>query len=209
MFELNKTEKDIKKMQLTITVVLVLFLAVTGFTYAYFAISASNNNTITGEAATVNLTLAVDKIFPTASKENTGVIVPQLSGDTPLSTALKGGCVDANNNVVCQVYKITIQNNGGSATQVVDGKVLFYSNAEMTTDISTVMPNLKWKLITSADATTPNNSVLGTFTAYAANANTNLTTNIFADDVTLATNDTEVYYMIVWIEEKNRNRSSK
>ena len=189
------------KLQVTVTMILVLFLCITGATYAYFAISATNNNTVMGTAATVNLTLNVDKIFPTADSDNTGAMVPQLStsgsATSPLATALKNGCVDSNQNVVCQVYKITIQNAGGTATQVVDGSVSFYSNVAMTADVSIAMPNLKWKLITSANATTPANSVLGSNADLAANFNN----NIFANDVTLVTDASYQYYMIIWINE--------
>lgn len=206
MFEEITEKKMFTKTQLTITLLLVLFFSVTGATYAYFAISAVNNNTITGEAATVNLTLAVSKVFPTASSDNTGVMVPQLStsgsATSPLANALKGGCVDANKNIVCQVYQITIQNVGGTATQVVDGWVSFYSNAAMTTNAHTDMPNLKWKLITSADAVTPANSVLGTKTDLEANSNE----NIFADDITLVTDATFTYYMIVWVNETGNDQ---
>ena len=185
-----------------------MFFTITSATYAYFAISATNN-TMTGEAATVNLTLNVEKIFPTASSDNTGVMVPQLSvsqSDTsPLSSALKTGCVDQNKNVVCQVYKINIQNIGGTATQVVDGMVSFYSDSAMTTDVNLSMPNLKWKLITSANATTPSNSVLGTAADLVANDDE----NIFADNVTMATNSTFDYYMIIWINEIDENQTDQ
>jgi len=206
VFELNDREKTFTRLQLTITLVLILFISVTGATYAYFAINATNNTTITGEAATVNLTLGVTKIFPTASSVNTGALVPQLSEsgdeDSPLSSALKNGCVDGNTNVVCQVYKITIQNVGGTATQVVDGKVSFYGNSAMTTNVHLTMPNLKWKLITSANATTPSSSVLGSNADLEANFND----NVFANDITLDTNDMEEYYMIIWIDETNVNQ---
>lgn len=188
-------EFKLTKIQYFISFILILFLSITGVTYAYFAISASNSNTISGTAATVNLTLGVERVFPTKSSTNTGVMVPQLS--SVLSKALKSGCIDANGNVVCQVYKISIANIGGTATQVVDGSVSFYSNSSMTTDVSVDMPNLKWKLITSVDTNTPNNSVLGSNTNISANFNN----NIFADDITLVTNDNEEYYMIIWIEE--------
>ncbi len=194
------------KTQLTITIVLILFFSITGATYAYFAISATNNNTITGTAATVNLTLNVTKIFPTSSSSNTGAIVPQLSvsesTNSPLSNALKNGCVDANSNVVCQVYHISIENQGGTATQVVDGKVSFYGNSAMTTDVKTTMPNLKWKLIDSVDATTPANSVLGTNEDNAATS----TAVKFVSNLTLATADKYEYDMIVWINETNVNQ---
>ena len=206
MFEEKKEEIGFTKMQLTITLILVLFLSITSATYAYFAISAINDNTVTGNAATVNLTLTVTKLFPTSSSTNTGVLVPQLSisgsATSPLATALKNGCVDNNQNVVCQVYKITIQNVGGTATQVVDGKVSFYGNTEMTTDVHSTMQNLKWKLITSVDTTTPANSVLGTNTDLEANSSD----NVFADDVTLVTNAKYDYYMIIWINEINADQ---
>lgn len=209
MFEEMEPKKNVTKMQLTVTLILILFFSITSATYAYFAISATNNNTITGSAATVNLTLSVNKIFPTSSSTNTGVMVPQLSvsgsSTSPLANALKGGCVDNNANVVCQVYKITIQNVGGTATQVVDGKVFFYGNSVMTTDVHTTMPNLKWKLITSVDTTTPTNSVLGTNEDQEANSSDNK----FVSSLTLATNDTFDYYMIVWINETNTNQTSE
>ena len=199
--------ENFNKVQVSITLVLVLFLSVTGATFAYFAISESNNNTITGTAATVNLTLTVDKIFPTETSENTGVMVPQLSVSedetSPLASALKNGCVDANTNVICQVYKIVIQNIGGTATQQVDGSVSFYGNSALTENVHTTMPNLKWKLITSADAATPTNSVLGANADLEANSNT----NIFADDLILTTDANEEYYMIIWINETNNDQT--
>lgn len=194
------------KTQLTITLILMMFFSITTATYAYFAISASNNNTITGTAATVNLTLDVTKIFPTANSENTGVMVPQLSESgeviSPLANALKSGCVDANQNVVCQVYKINIQNISGTATQVVDGWVSFYGDSELTTNVHTTMPNLKWKLITSANATTPANSVLGT----GVDLEANFDKNVFANDIVMPTNSNFDYYMIVWINEINEDQ---
>ncbi|MBQ8681352.1 MAG: hypothetical protein IJ509_00350 [Bacilli bacterium] len=209
IYENNKPKKQLTKVQLTITLILILFFSITGATYAYLAISAINNNTITGIAATVNLTLDVTKIFPTAASTNTGVMVPQLStsesNTSALSTALKNGCIDANNNVVCQVYKIDIENDGGTATQVVDGWVSFYSDSAMTTDVSTVMPNLRWKLIDSIDTITPANSVLGTNTDLAANANE----NVFANDITMVTDSSFTYYMIIWINETNADQSDK
>ena len=58
MFEEMEPKKNVTKMQLTVTLILILFFSITSATYAYFAISATNNNTITGSAATVNLTLS-------------------------------------------------------------------------------------------------------------------------------------------------------
>ena len=117
--------KKLTKIQLTIMMILTLFCSITGATYAYFALSVTNT-IIGGEAATVNLTLEVNKVFPTSISENTGVMVPQLTSS--LSSALKKGCVDDNGNVVCQVYEVNVQNIGGTAKQMVDGEILFYSD---------------------------------------------------------------------------------
>ena len=99
---LGEKEKQLTKSQLTITLLLVLFISITGTTYAYFAIGA-DNNTLTGDMSTVNLTLDVSRIFPLESSDNTGVLVPQLStsesATSPLANALKSGCVDSNKNV--------------------------------------------------------------------------------------------------------------
>lgn len=206
IFENVDKEKTLTKIQLSITLILILIFSVTGATYAYFAISVNNNTTITGDAATVNLTLDVEKVFPTEASTNTGVIVPQLSvsgsSTSPLATALKSGCVDANTNVVCQVYKINIQNIGGTATQVVDGKISFFGNTAMTTDISTVMPSLRWKLITSADAATPADSELGTNTDLVASSSE----SVFANDILMPTGAEFTYYIIVWINESNEDQ---
>lgn len=199
-------EKSITKLQFFATLILVLFLSVTGTTYAYFAFSATNN-TINGEAAVVDLDLDVTRIFPTTTSENTGVMVPQLSttgsSNSPLSSALKNGCVDGNKNIICQVYKVNIQNSSGTATQVVDGNIAFYGNSTMTNDVGTTMPNLRWKLITSVDVTTPSNSVLGSNVDLIASASDD---NIFANDVTMTIGAEENYYIIIWINETQEDQ---
>ncbi len=198
--------KKVTKIQISISLLLVLFFSIVGATYAYFAVSATDTNTITGNAATVNLTLNVERVFPLASSVNTGVLVPQLSvsgnSDSPLATALRNGCVDSNSNVVCQVYKIDIQNQGGTATQVVDGKVAFYGDAAFTKNIQTDMPNLKWKLITSVDTSNVSSSVLGT----AADNSASSTLTNFVSNLTMKTNERFFYYMIIWIDETNRDQ---
>ena len=202
---------SLEKNQILITLIIILFFCITGATYAYFAISATDNTTITGAAATVNLTLDVTKIFPASNSSNTGVLVPQLStsasSSSPLSTALKNGCVDANRNVVCQVYQISIQNKGGTATQVVDGTLLFYSDATLKTNVHTVMPNLKWKLIDSVDVVTPANSVLGSRSDLEANNNS--TNGRFVTNLSLAMNASQRYYVIVWINEIGTDQTDK
>lgn len=199
-------EVKITKIQFLSTLILVLFLSVTGTTYAYFAFTATSN-TINGEAAVVDLDLDVTRVFPTASSANTGVMVPQLStsgsSNSPLSSALKNGCVDDNKNIICQVYKVNIKNFSGTAAQVVDGNIAFYSNSSMTNDVNTTMPNLRWKLITSVDVNNPSNSVLGSNVDLTANASDD---NVFADDVIMNVGAEENYYIIIWINETQEDQ---
>ena len=201
----NRNEKIVGKTQLTVTLILILLFSVSGTTYAYFAMTDSNNNTITGNMATVDLTLDVTRIYPEENANTTGVMIPQLETKAALESALKGKCVDANNNVACQVYKVVIENKGGSATEVVDGKVAFFSNSAMTNDISLLMPNLKWRLVSSVNESNPSSSVLGNNSNHIANA---IDTS-FVSNLSLTTNSKFTYYLIVWINEINDDQNDK
>ena len=193
--------------QPTYVLIVTTFMSVLGATYAYFLFEKSNTDVINGTAATVNLSLDVERIFP--EKENTGVLVPQksvsASNSSPLAKALKNGCVDGNNNVICQVYKINIKNDGGKATEVVDGKASFYTDAALTENSASKMTNLSWKLITSIDKQDNNNSVLGTNADNQASS----TPLSFVNNLTLKTNDEYTYYMIIWINEINQDQTDK
>ena len=199
---MDKTTNNTTKIQLTIALILTLLVSITGTTYAYYAVSATNNNTITGDEATVNITLDVTKIYPKENSDNTGVLVPQLStsgsATSPLANALKSGCIDANKNVVCHVYKINIQNIGGTATQVVDGNIYFYSDTSLTQDANTEIPNLKWRLVNTVNETTPNSSVLGANQDKVAGANGD---NNIVSDLTMTNGSGYDYYIIVWLNE--------
>ena len=120
-----------------------------------------------------------------------------------ITILLLTGCVDGNKNVACKVYKIDVSNIGGIATQVVDGKINFYSDTSMTTDVNTVMPNLKWRKINSADENNPSGSVLGSY----ANNNANATGIKFISSLTMNGNSTFTYYIIVWVNEINQGQS--
>ena len=193
--------------KITIVLILVTFFSVMGSTYAYFSIATDNRTTLTGDMATVNLELEVKKVLPV--KESTGVMVPQKSvsgsSSSALASALKKGCVDNNQNIVCQVYSITVTNNSGSATEVIDGEISFFANQELTVNSASKMPNLKWKLITSVDTVNNNNSELGTNTDNTASA----IPAKFAQNVELKTNDTQTYFMIIWFNETEEDQIDK
>lgn len=113
--------------------VATLVVAIIGATFAYFTATASNNTTITGDTAKVELGLTVTKI--STADEKKGGMIPLANsmvqravyGKTDgLKTVIAGDtpdiCVDDNGNAVCQIYAITVTNN--STTGVfVDGYV--------------------------------------------------------------------------------------
>jgi len=219
MQQAPKQDNDSKKIFTMLVLVFTLMICTTGATYAYFALSATNN-VMTGTAATANLTLTVQ----TASlKSNTGVMVPQL--ESTLGTAMNSTnqCVDANGNMVCKAYTITVT-NGSSAGVKVKGTISFAN-----TDTS--MINLKWKRTDSATAvsstttgsySSTNTSVCtlnaaetacSTFPEYDLTAGTTCTTSDGTDVgctsisltkySTSTTTDSATYYVVIWINETN------
>ena len=95
-----------RKTFVLIVAVATLVISITGATYAFFALSISNTTAVTGTTATTNLTLSVEE--QALKTPNTGKMVPQLSTAIPTAINTTNKCVDANGNVVCKVYKITV-----------------------------------------------------------------------------------------------------
>lgn len=209
----NKKDNDSKKIFTVLIMVFTLMICTTGATYAYFAVSATNS-VATGTAAAVGLNLTVTRVLPVSDDENTSaitswnestkVMVPQL--DVGLGTAISASanykCVDGNGNVVCQVYKITIENASTSSVRL-RGAVYF------TLGTDSVYTNLYWRQITDANT-------LGANTIYkystdaltdsttAEVANSTLISDLTLDpsnNVALSGTDYREYYVLVWIRE--------
>lgn len=161
--------------------VATLVVAIIGATFAYFTATASNNNTIAGNAATVGLKVAVEKVTTQA----TGDLIPldqesPVEGTPQLPLALKAAqsCVDDNDNTVCQVYKITVTNNGNS-TAVLSGTL---------TITGATFQNLKWT--TLDDATTYSDGTINPISA-----------TQLEDSVSLNGSASKEYFIAIWIEE--------
>ena len=160
--------------------VATLIVAIIGATFAYFTATASNSTTIQGNAASVGLTLAVEKVSTGAKG-----LVPQLN--TTLTNAMKGTsgqtCVDANGNTVCQVYKITVENTGTAETKL---------SGTLTLSKGTVT-NLKWATVTGWSS----NPV----------ASAEVQNNVLVDSVTISGSGTQEYYVVIWIQETGAEQS--
>lgn len=154
-------------------------ITTTGGTYAYFTIGASNNNKISGTAATADLSLSVEETLP--KKKNTGSMVPQR--ESALATAMNtsNACVDGNTNIVCKVYTIKVTNNSTAQVKV---------NGTITFANSTNMPNLKWRLVTGVNT-------LGSNATNSAN-DSNTQTFVSNEELTKSGGNM-TYYIIVWI----------
>ena len=103
--------------------VITLVVAVIGATFAYFTATESVDNQITGNAATISFGLNVRKV--TTVDDTKGGMIPMTDPmvEAAVSNAsTKGACVDDNGNAVCQIYEITVTNDG-TAGMYLDGFV--------------------------------------------------------------------------------------
>ena len=73
---MNKEVNEKKKRYAIIISFLVLMICITGGTYAYFALTASNNS-VTGSVGGASLNLTVSKVYPTSEHDSKNMI-PQL-----------------------------------------------------------------------------------------------------------------------------------
>lgn len=142
MINTNKEEKTINRPLIyAIAGVALLVVAVTGSAYAYFTASASSpDNAISGKTLDVQMSVtSVEKV-----SKGTGDLIPIYDGtvsdhNSQLSTATNSSndCVDKNGYTVCQIYKVTINNNGANSTSI---------NTKITLNTES---NVKWARMTA------------------------------------------------------------
>ena len=159
-------------------------------TYAYLYVS-SKNESIVGNMATADLDLKVTRITPNQSSGSSN-LVPLLDG--ALKNALKGtggesSCIDANKNVSCEVYQITLHNTGKTNLKLSGFITLVASGA------NNIYHNLKWEVI--ENATTRK-------TEYITNG---MEKSAIAKNFTIQSNETKNYYIALWISENNKDQS--
>ena len=122
-----------------------LFFSILGATFAYYTVTSSNNNTITGDMATIDINLSVTKM--TNVDETNGGLVPMDNSMIEKAvTSSNGICVDDNTNAVCQIYKIVV-NNIGSAAIFLDGYVTLIGGLGTATDYITSPTTMRWSQV--------------------------------------------------------------
>ena len=215
-----KNDNDSKKIFTTLILVLTLMICTTSATYAYYAISATATNNITGTAGTGSIIIANTStatsstapslIAPATSTYNTKPMVPQISytGTTNvLQKALTGAsgkdkCVDGNGNVICRAYSFFIINKGTSAVDV-RGSIKF------TWGSNSIFNNLRWKLMDSATAVTVSTATAETTVSTTAPTKASTSTVAFdTANVALAPEASKQYWLIVWIEETGSDQGA-
>ena len=171
----------LKRVSLIIIGIFCYALLVTGGTYAYYALTASNNS-IAGTAGEADLSLEVVN----QHSNNEEYLVPQLEKGLEAAISSNYNCVDDNNNTVCQVYSIKITNTG-TATVKINGTITF-GNIDK-------MPNLKWRLI-------QNKNTYGNYSSHYAS----LDEARFDSNLMLRKGASKTYYMVIWIDEVDKNQ---
>ena len=118
--------------------VATLVVAIIGATFAYFTATATNATNITGNMATVSFGLRVSKV--TTADEKLGCMIPMSNSMVEAAVKNKNDstnadkpeiCVDDNGNAVCQIYKISVTNNG-TAGMFLDGYVTLQGGSDKT-----------------------------------------------------------------------------
>lgn len=112
---------------------------------AFFTASARSKTIQEIESAVVNFGLKVEKI---TEEEKKGLVPVK---DSEILNALKGEqgkqCVDLNGNSVCQIYKVSVNNDSDYSTA-------FKSSLELIASENSVYNNLKWAEIIYSDVPT-------------------------------------------------------
>lgn len=123
MFEENNQEKRMNKPLIyAVAGVALLVIAVSGSAYAYFTASASSpSDAISGKTLDIQMSVASVEMVSNGKGDLIPIYDGTISGHaSQLSTATNStnDCVDKNGYTVCQIYKVTINNNGTNSTNI-------------------------------------------------------------------------------------------
>ena len=167
-----------------IILLLIIFMfLVTGTTYSYLAYNYQNDSVIKGQVVSVNVDLSVELVVGS----NKGMVPMKDEG---LADALKGtggesACVDANGNLSCQVYKITLKNKG-SKIRNLKGTISLYNK-----DDDSYYKNLKWRELSNETTVKDGSIVHG------------MTNSALMAGLTLSSGETKDYYIAVYVQESD------
>ena len=134
--DLKREAKVIKKKNVLILGLIFSFVFIClGGTYAYFTASTTDDNTISGNAATVSFALSIEKV---TTIDMAYGLIPMRNEMAPYAASHK--CRDDFNNAGCQMYKITITADS-ETTMFLDGYIVTKRKEGVETRISEVISN--------------------------------------------------------------------
>ena len=178
--EENKTKMK-KSTKYLLIGTLVLFLSVLGASVAYYLARVHGN--LSGRAAGTGLSLTIDMVSSTD-----GDLIPLDNDVETLNKAILGygntsnnfdsakACIDINNYSVCQVYKVTLTNNGTVPVTVNSKVELSGANT----------PNIDCTTMDDEKSVSNSNSCIGN--------------NTLANNDTINSNSSKDYYVVVYIK---------
>ena len=171
-----------KKISLRMTIIIgiIVFILTMGATYAYLSYSVTNDVAIKGNIVNINATLNVELVSGT----NTNM-VPMM--DNALNNAINGvggtnKCIDSKDNLSCQVYKITLTNQGSTLKNLKGTIELYATNGG-------VYNNLKWQELSTSTSVKDGSSANG------------MAKSTLVSGLTVKTKETKTWYIGVWISE--------
>ena len=168
------------KLKTTIIIGILVFVLSMASTYAYLSYSVTNDVVIKGNIVNIKATLNVERVSGT----NTNM-VPMM--DNALNNAINGtggtkACVDSKGNLSCQVYKITLTNQGSTLKNLKGTVELYATNGG-------VYNNLKWQELSTATSVKDGSSSNG------------MAKSTLVSGLTIKTKETKTWYIGVWISE--------
>lgn len=165
---------------------LAFLITAMSISVAFFTASARSKVIQQIESAVVNFSLKVEKI----TKEEKEGLIPVK--DSEILNALKGEngkkCIDLNGNNVCQIYKVSVNNDSDYSTA-------FKSSLKLIASENSAYNNLKWAEVIYSDTPT----LLGEIKPM---SNTNWKTSYG-----IGANTTGEFYIAIWISDNGYNQN--
>ncbi len=113
---------------------MVLSVIIIGATFAYFAASSQDGNTVRGRSETTSFSMAISRV---TMADIVNGLVPMKNSEAP--HAAEQLCLDDNNNAGCQIYKITVS-GGEDDVFFVDGYITFETKDGVEARFTRVYP---------------------------------------------------------------------
>ncbi len=175
------------KLKTTIIIGILVFILSMASTYAYLSYSVTNDVVIKGNIVNMKATLNVELVSGTNNE-----MVPMM--DNALNNAINGtggtsACVDSRGNLSCQVYKITLTNEGSTLKNLKGTIELYATNGG-------VYNNLKWQELSSTTSVKEGSTSNG------------MAKSTLVSGLTLKPKEVKTWYIGVWISEKDTDQTN-